>query len=158
MVIDYSTPTGKIRMRLGDISSLPFLPDSIYASVYEESGNNLQKAVVTCGSMILAQLSYKTHKKMAQLEVYGSEAFKQMKEFLILTVKDPSFMDISPIPYSASGTTVHPLQQFQADWNKNYYKGTQSQELAFDASISPNDGSTYGPLGSGSTGWNVFNP
>ena len=53
-------------------------------------------------------------------------------------------MDISPIPYSSTGTDVSPIVQFQSDWNKNYYNGTQSQQLANDALNSPNDGSVYG--------------
>lgn len=119
-MIDYSTPVGKLRMRLGDISDLPFLSDAIYAAVYEECGQNLQKAVVRCGSMILGQLSYRTRRKMVQLEVFGSDAFSQFKDFLLLTIKDPSFMDLSPIPLSVTGE-ANPLIQFQDTWNKNFY-------------------------------------
>ena len=143
-VIDYNTPTGKLRMRLGDISDIPFLPDSLYESVYAENDNNLQRSVVTCGSMILAQLSFKTHRKMAALEIWGSEGFKNYSEFLVLTLNNPAFMQISPLPYSGTSGVTHPLIQFQQDWNKNYTTGTQSQQLAADALYSPNDGSLYG--------------
>lgn len=153
MLIDYATPVGKLRCRLGDITDLPFLPDSIYQAVYDENDSNLNRAVIVCGQMILAQLSFKTHRKLAQLEVWGESGFKQFKEFLMLTVKDPAFMNISPIPYSASGTALHPLLQFASDWNKGF-PITNSQQLAHDASISPNDGSLYGVLGNGdSSGW-----
>jgi len=141
-IIDYDTPVGKLRMRLGDISDLPFLPDSVYLGVYNDCGKNLNKAVVQCGSMILGQLSYKTHRRMNQLEVFGNEAFKQFKEFLILTVKNPSFMDLSPIPLSTSAE-LNPLIQFQQDWNKNFTNGTESQQLAFNATLSPNLGGVY---------------
>lgn len=143
-------------MRLGDVSDLPFLPDSLYDAVYAEQDSNLNRAVVACGQMILAQLAFKTHRRMSvQAEVWGKEAFDSYKTFLLMTIKDPSFMNIAPLPYSGSGTDLHPLVQFQQDWNQNYYRGTQSQQLAVDASISPNDGSLYGPLGSAGAGWDI---
>lgn len=157
-IIDYSTAAGKLRMRLGDISSLPFLPDSVYEAVYTENGNNLQRSVIACGSMILAQLSFKTHRKLAQLEVYGAEAFENYRSFLMLTIKDPAYMSVSPIPYSASGTALHPLLQFANDWNKGF-PITDSQQLAHNASISVNDGSLYGVLGNGdASGWTLTSP
>lgn len=149
-------------MRLGDISDIPYLPSSVYVTVYADNGNNLQKSVITCGMMILAQLSYKTHRKISlQLEVFGKEAFDSYRTFLLMSVKDPAFMDISPMPYSASGSALNPLIQFASDWNRNYYTGTQSQRLAVDAAISPNDGSLYGnlnltgPAGSEGSGWTL---
>lgn len=146
MLIDYATPEGKIRMMLGDVSDLPYLPSSVYTAVYEESGNNLNRATTTCGKMILAQMSYQTHRSMGlQLQVWGNQAFEQMKQYLLMIVKDPAFSsDGSPVPYSASGTELNPILQFQQDWRKNYYSGDQSQQLARDAAVSPNDGSLYG--------------
>lgn len=133
-------------MRLGDTSDLPYLPSGIYNSVYAESGNNLNKAVVTCGMMILAQLSYKTHRKLSlQLEVFGKEAFDSFRTFILMTVKEPAFMTVSPIPYSS--VSANELATFASDWNRGYYEGTASQQLAFIASTSPNDGSRLGPFG-----------
>ncbi len=155
MVIDYSTPEGKLRMRLGDTSDLPYLSSSVYTAVYEESSENLNRAVIICGQMILAQLSYKTHRKMGlQLEVWGAEAFKNYKEFLILTVSNPAFMPVTLLPYSTT-QEFNPIIQFASDWNKNYCNGTESQQLAVNALNSPNDGSLYGPLGGSSTGWQL---
>lgn len=151
-VIDYSTDIGKLRMRIADTGDLPFLPDSVYAGVLAEKNNNLRTSAIALASMILGQLAFKTHKRLATLEIWGSEGFRNYSQFLIMTVKDPAFMDCSPIPYGAGTTETHPLIQFANDWNKNF-PVTQSQQLAFDASISPNDGSTYGILGSAVGGW-----
>lgn len=154
-VIDYSTDIGKLRMRIADVSDLPFLQDSVYAGVLAEKGGNLNASAIALASMILGQLAFKTHRKLQQLEVWGSEAFDSYSKFLVMTVKDPAFMNCSPIPYAAGITETHPLIQFASDWNKNFTV-TQSQQLAFDASNSPNDGSTYGVLGSASgSGWQV---
>lgn len=146
MVLDPTSNIGKLRLRVADYSSLPVFPDSVYQSVLDENDDNLPKSAVIMAQYILGTLTMKTHRKMAQLEVWGSDAFKQYKEFLILTTKDPAFMWISPIPYGASGTELHPLLQFSQDWNKNYAV-TQSQQLAHDAYLSVNDGSLYGVLG-----------
>jgi hypothetical protein len=144
MIIDYSTPTGKLRMRLGDVSDLPFLPDSLYESVYAESNNNVSRSVVVCGQMILAQLAFKTHRKISlQLEVWGKESFDSYRSFIILAVTNPNFMDISPIPYNVNGTTLHPLIKFQEDWNSNYAQITQSQQLAMDAIGSPSSSALW---------------
>lgn len=155
MVIDYDTPSGKLRMRLGDTSDFPYLSDSIYDAVYAECDDNINKATINCGKMILAQMSYKTRRSAGlQLEVFGNQAFEQMKQFLLLTIKDPAFMDISPIPYS-SEAEFSAIQQFQSDWNKCYSNGTQSQTMATDALNSPNDGSLYGPTGGDADGWDL---
>jgi hypothetical protein len=83
---------------------------------------------------------------MNQLEVWGAEAFNNYKQFLMLTVKDATFMDISPIPYSATSES-NPLIDFKDSWNRNFYCGTEQQQLNMTASYSPNDGSKFGPFG-----------
>lgn len=153
MALDPTSDIGKLRLRVADYSDLPIFPDAVYQSVLDENDGNLPRSAITMAQYILGTLTMKTHRKLAQLEIWGAEAYKSYKDFLMMTVKDPAFMNISPIPYSASGTDLHPLLQFQNDWNRNY-SVTQSQQLAHDASISPNDGSLYGVLGDGSgTSW-----
>lgn len=149
MAIDFSSDVGKLRLRVADISSLPYLPDEVYVNTLADNSNNLPRSAATIAGYILGLLSHKTHRKLAQLEVFGSDAFKQYKEFLILTFKDPMFMQFSPIPVGP-GTTTHPLIEFQNSWNRQYAV-TQSQQMSFDADISPNDGSRTGILGDGSS-------
>lgn len=151
-VIDPSTDLGKLRLRVADYGDIPYLPDSVYIQTLQDKNNNLFESTKTCAMYILGMLSFKTHRKMGlQLENWAGEAFSQYKEFLLLTVKDPAFMDMTPMPWGASGSMLDNLLQFQEDWNKQYYNGTQSQKMALDADIGPNDGSRYGPLGSLST-------
>lgn len=148
MVIDPSTPLGVLRLRCGDLSDIPWLPDSVYTQTLTDSNNNIPRTAKTCAQYILAQLAFKTHRKVGlQLEVFSKEAFDSYRQFLIMTIKDPAFMDITFLPYgsSLSNDTQSPLTQFISDWNRNYYTGTQTQLLALDADISPNDNSRYGP-------------
>lgn len=154
MSLDPTSNIGKVRLRVADYSDLPYFPDSVYQSVLDDNSNNLPRSAKVMAQYILGMLAHKTHRKLNQLEVWGAEAFKNYKEFLLLTVKDPTFMDISPIPYSTKAE-FSPILQFQSDWNKNYTQGTQDQQLANDASISPNDGSLYGPAGGNSNEWQL---
>lgn len=144
MALDPTSNIGKIRLRVADYSDLPIFPDSVYQSVLDENTNNLTKSAMVMAQYILGVLSQKTHRKLNQIEIWGAESFKNYKDFLILTVKDPAFMSYSPIPYGATSIDNNPLIQFTQDWNKNFYQGTESQQLAVNALYSPNDGSTYG--------------
>lgn len=152
ITIDPSTNLGKLRLRCADYGDIPYLPDSVYTQTLADNNDNLAQSAKICASYILGQLAFKTHRKMGlQLEVWGKEAFDSYKEFLLLTTTNPAFMEINPMPWGASGTMLDELLQFQEDWNKQYYRGTQSQKMALDADIGPNDGSRYGPLGTTST-------
>lgn len=161
-VLDPSSDLGKLRLRCGDWQDLVWLPDAVYVQTLSDNAGNLPKAAKICATYILGMLAFKVHRKIGlQMEVWNDAQFHQYKEFLLLTVTNPAFMDISPIPYSASGTALNPLLQFASDWNRNYYTGSQSQRLAVDAAISPNDGSLYGnlnltgPAGSEGSGWTL---
>lgn len=143
-IIDYNTPEGKLRMRLGDTSDIPFIPDSVYTAVYADSGNNLVTATKALGSMILGQLAFKTHRKLGlQLEIWGKEAFDSYKEFLLMTVTNPAFMDLSPLPYSTTSDKSNSLALFQESWNRNFTHGTEDQQLNTNALYSPNEGGPY---------------
>lgn len=146
MALDPTSNIGKLRLRVADYSDLPLLPDSVYESTFNDNNGNLPKTAKVIATYILGMLSHKTHRKMNQLEVWGAEAFNNYRQFLLLTVKDPAFMDCSPIPYSSISET-NPLIQFQESWNRNYYCGTENQQLNMSAAYSPNDGSTFGPYG-----------
>jgi hypothetical protein len=124
-----------LRLRCADHSDLPYLPDSVYAQTLADNDNNLARSAKICATYILGMLAHKaTHRKMGlQLEVWGRDAFESYKSFLLLTVVNPNFMDLSPIPYSASGTALNPIQQFAKDWNLNRVGLTQDQQLNLDA-------------------------
>ncbi len=146
MNIDPSTSVGKLRLRVGDFSDFPYLPDSVYLQTLTDNNGNLGKTATTCAMYILGILSFKTHRKMSlQLEVWGAEAFQNYKAFLLMLVKDPAFsLDSPPIPYTASGCDDNQINQFISDWKENFVSGTESQQLATNALYSPNNGSTYG--------------
>lgn len=119
MPVDYSTNIGKVRMRIGDVSDLPFLSDEVINSVLIEQSQNLPASAQLCAQYILAQLAFKTHKKMVQLEVWGSDSFAQYRQFLLDTVSNPALMSYTALPVLIVGDedAIDPLKQFTEDWN-----------------------------------------
>ena len=142
-IVDASTNLGRLRLRCADFSDIPFLPDSVYLQVLDDNNGSLPQAAKMCASFILGQLAFKTHRKLQQLEIWGAEAFANYKQYLLLITRDPNFMDISPIPYNVNGTELHPLIQFQKDWNLNYSSVNQSTVMRWDALGSPNSSDTW---------------
>lgn len=142
-IIDPSSDIGRLRLRVADFGDLVLLPDSVYSQTLVDNGNNLPAAAKTCAMYILGMLSQRTHEKLAQLEHWGAEAFEGYKSFLMLTFNNPTFMDISPVPYS-SNAEFSPIIDFQNNWNSLYKNGTESQFNAFSADNSPNDNSRTG--------------
>ena len=138
MTIDISTDIGKLRYRCGDFNDIQQLPDAVYQQAITDTKksdgtSNLPQAALICAQYILAGLAFSSHQKMVTLEIWGSEAFENYKQFLIMISKDPSFLGFAPIPYGASGTDLHPILQFQDDWKNNYAYGTQSNQLHLTA-------------------------
>ena len=155
MAIDPTTALGKCRLRCADFGDIPYLPDNVYLQTLTDNNQNIPVSSKICATYILGTLAFKTHRKMGlQLEIWGAEAFQNYKDFLVLTVTNPNFADYSPLPLqSLSPDDQNALTSFISDFNRNYYNGTQSQEMALDADIGPNDGSRYGPFGTSSATW-----
>jgi hypothetical protein len=134
-ILDPTTSIGKMRLRVGDFSDLPLMPDSVYKSALSDCGNSIPKASVLVAQYILGMLTAQTHQKLAQIEVFGAEWFQNYLAFVKATIANPNYMDIAPMPYVAQvknefgETTELPLVQFQKDWNANYVATTQSQDM-----------------------------
>lgn len=144
MIIDPTSNIGKLRLRVADYGDLPLLPDAVYQSTLDDTSNNLTLSASILAKYILGMLSHKTHRKLAQIEVWGSENFRNYKEFLLLTISNPAFMDFSPIPYSST-EEFSPILDFQKNWNQGFVC-TEAQQLAATADNSPNDNSRRGIL------------
>lgn len=152
-VLDPTTPIGKMRLRVGDYSDLPLLPDEVYQSALDEKNQSVPKASVLVATYILAMLTGQTHQKLSQIEVFGAEWFQNYLAFVKATILNPNYMEILPMPYVCEirdeyGNLVElPLVQFQKDWNANYVSTTQSQDMHTTALMAPNGGFIYYPYG-----------
>lgn len=118
-VIDPSTALGKVRLRVGDWSDLPILPDTVINSALTDCNNNVPRAAKLCAQYILATLTAKTHRKLTSIETWSNEHFNNYVEFLKTTVLNPHMMEMAPIPYVNTGDE-HPLIAFVDEWNEQY--------------------------------------
>lgn len=119
-VIDPTTPVGKVRLRIGDFQDIPFLPDTVIQATLDEFSGNVPRAASQCAQYILAMLTSRTHRKLAQLETWSGEHFKNYVEFIKTTILNPHLMTLTPVPYTGMADEVHPLIQFIEDWNEGY--------------------------------------
>lgn len=95
--IDPTTNEGKLRLRLGDWRDVSWLPSFVYRQTLIECDNNLNKAAGILAQYILAILSQNTRSRVGAIEAYDDQAFQQFRQFIIDTVSNPAFMNISPI-------------------------------------------------------------
>lgn len=135
MILDPTTNVGKLRLRVGDYSCVPIMPDEVYVSALQDTSNNLPRATKLMARYILGSLTGQTHQKLVQIEIFGNQHFEQYKKFIETTVLNPNFMDYTPLPYTPVtldeyGNEVEvPLIQFQKEWNENWRAPTDSQSL-----------------------------
>jgi hypothetical protein len=138
-----ATPIGKMRLRVGDYSDFPLMPDEVYVSALSDCQDNLPRACVLVATYILASLTSQTHQRLVQVEVYGSEWFENYLKFVKATILNPNFMIVSPVPWTPImvdeyGNQIEvPLIQFQKDWNANFAAGTQSADMRLTAMYQP---------------------
>lgn len=116
-VIDPSTSIGKIRLRIGDWSDLPILPDVVIQSALDDCDSNVPRAASLCAQYVLATLTAKTHRKLSQIETWSGEHFNNYVKFLEKTILNPHLMTLAPVPYEGMVEETHPLVQFVSDWN-----------------------------------------
>jgi hypothetical protein len=131
MSIDITTGVGKIRYRIGDVSDIPFLSDEIIQVTINDNSGNLPAAAQTCAQYVLAQLAFKSHKKMVQLEIWGAEAFANYRTFLIDTISNPALMSYTALPYLITDDQNgdSPLKDFVSDWNSAWWGQTVTERL-----------------------------
>ena len=140
-LLDPTTNVGKMRLRVGDYSDLPIMPDVVYISALKDCNDYMPRACVLMAQYILAALTGQTHQKLAQIEVFGAEWFNNYLAFVKATILNPNFMQVTPMPYVATVVDEYgnkrdmPLVEFQRDWNLNYISGTASQAMHRTAAI-----------------------
>jgi hypothetical protein len=126
MTIDPTTNLGRIRLRIGDFGDVPILPDDVITQTLTDNNNSLVQTAQTCAGYILGILSSKTHRKLGQLETWGSDQFENYMNFLQKVVLNPNLAGVCPIPYTGTnvdGLDINPLLQSKQDWEAGYAPG-----------------------------------
>lgn len=117
MALDLTTAINKVRLRTGDYHDIRILQDSVIESALAECNDSIPRTVSLCAQYILGSLSAKTHKRLAQIESWGSEQFDNYVKFLKMTVLNPHLSMTAPVPYVVGDGVTHPLVGFIEDWN-----------------------------------------
>lgn len=94
-----TNPIDALRLEFGDTDEFVcWLTDQDYQYLIDtcETNSSLFRKV---GQTILMRLARETRERSGQEEKYGSEAFKNYKEALLLKLKDPSMGLLAPISY-----------------------------------------------------------
>lgn len=146
-LIDPTTAIGMVRLRIADVSDVPYLSDTVIQSSLDNASGNVAKASTVCALYVLGIISQQVDRRMGlQLVVNGSQAYKAYKDFLLTTVSNPYLIDFSPIPWAAESCQLPDLVQFASDFKRNFIRNSESQQLAVDAAFSPNKGDLFGNL------------
>ena len=124
MPLDPTTNLGKVRLKIGDYSDLPILPDSVINAALTDNNNNVNRTSSLCAQYILGALTSRTHKRLAQLETWSGEQFNNYVKFLQMTVLNPHLTTVAPVPYSGAGSEDHSIQDFITDWKAGYLPGS----------------------------------
>ncbi len=136
-ILDPTSNIGKMRLRVGDFSDLPIMPDEVYTSALDECQGSLPRASKLVATYILASLTGQTRQSLAQVEVFGGEWFNNYLAFVKLTINNPNAMTVIPLPYTPlaydeTGAQVEvPLIQFQKDWNASFLAGRSDLDVRY---------------------------
>lgn len=115
----------RVRLRLGD-TACPYILDdqSIDYYITKNSGNE-NRAYRELLTVVLFALSRFTRERCADIEVYGSEHFRQYFDAVKLALSNPDLNYVVAMPY-ASGISRHDMATNQQDTDsvdKPFYNG-----------------------------------
>lgn len=133
MIIDPSTNIGKLRLKIGDVSDLTLLPDSVLTQVLLDNNNNVTRSAQVCAGYIAAILSQRSHEKLSFIEVWGGEAYKNYMDYIKNVISNPSMSGTSPIPYGYNEGNVNPIITFNKNWQASYTIPNADETLDFIA-------------------------
>lgn len=135
MPLDPTTAIGKIRLRTGDTNDVPIFPDTVVQSALDDSGGNIYRAASLYAQYVLGALTSRTHRKLAQIEVWSSEQFSNYIKFIQATILNPNLAAVSPVPYVGDRDQQHPLEKFMEDWRAGYQPGSVVTEPSGPGSV-----------------------
>ena len=93
--------TDQVRLIVGDrYDDIEMLSDVEYQYYLDKYEGSVQRAALDAARSILAGLARLTRERTGGIEVYGSEWFKNYRNFLLDITKNPDLMIISVAPYA----------------------------------------------------------
>ena len=108
-----TNPIDALRLEVGDIDSeYPLLDDSAYSYYITKFPSNFRQQWMAAAQAILFTLSRWTRERTGQIEVYGSEAYKQYADALQMKLKNPSLNGVNPVCYFGGVEVTDKLENF----------------------------------------------
>jgi hypothetical protein len=91
----------RVRLMTGDIlPDIEFLTDDIYQYVLTKNSDSEKQSALECARYILPSLARYARERAGDIEYYGSEFFRNYKEFLLLLIQNPHSGFIEAMPYA----------------------------------------------------------
>lgn len=95
-----NSSTDRVRFRLGDTLEPYVLDDTSIAYYVTKNNDNENRAYRELLTILLFALSRFTRERCADIEVYGSERFRQYYDAVKLAISNPSLQAIPATPYA----------------------------------------------------------
>ena len=92
--------TDRLRLNVGDIHSVEILDDETYTYYYNKNEQNERRATRDLFTVLLFALSRYTHEKAGQIEVWGSDYFRNYLDAVKLAITNPSIDSITAMPFA----------------------------------------------------------
>ena len=115
----------RVRLRLGDFHCPYILDDQTIEYYLSKNANNENRTYRELLTVVLFSLSRLTRERAGDVEVYGSEYFRQYYDAVKLALSNPELNYIVAVPY-ASGISRNDMQTNQQDVDsvdKPFYMG-----------------------------------
>ncbi|WOZ57477.1 hypothetical protein [Pseudomonas phage vB_PseuGesM_254] len=159
-----NNPVDRVRLIVGDIwADIEILSDADYQYFLDKNDGNVNRAAMDAARTMLFKLSRYARERTGDIEVYGSDWFKQFAKALDDMIKNPNLSISLAVPY-AGGISKRDMRDNDADCDnvtRSIYIGFAATRKLYDQQnpedFSPDSpGSTYMAdhfLGRGSCGF-----
>jgi len=125
--------TDRLRLNVGDIHSVEILDDETYTYYYNKNEQNERRATRDLFTVLLFALSRYTHEKAGQIEVWGSDYFRNYLDAVKLAITNPSIDSITAMPF-AGGISRTDMDTRASDTDavdKPFYMGCTDEYPAY---------------------------
>ena len=96
-----TSATDRIRLIVGDIwPDIEMLTDADYQYFLTAAGDNERRAALDAARAILFKLARMSRERTGDIEVYGSDWFKNYRQALEMMIKDPNLAISLAVPYA----------------------------------------------------------
>ena len=126
MALDLSNSAiDRVRLRLGDTTCPYILDDQTIEYYLSKNANNESRTYRELLTVVLFSLSRLTRERAGDLEIYGSEYFRQYFDSVKLALSNPELNYIVAMPYSGgiSRNDMATNQQDTDSVDKPFYMG-----------------------------------